>query len=131
MQRQRGFAFTEALVALLVLSIGLIGVAALELKALESVREGHQRALAGVAALDAQERLWAAYRVAPSCAALELDRLERRWRQHWFTQSGAALDGQAQGAIEQASCAFEITITHAQAERVRYRLELPRKSPAP
>src|SRR5690554_2726676 len=59
--RQRGFTLIEALVALLVLSIGLLGVAAMQLKALQSAHAGYQRAAASLAAQDAVELLWAAY----------------------------------------------------------------------
>ena len=43
MTRQRGFSLVEALIALVVLSIGLIGVAAMQLKALQSANAGYQR----------------------------------------------------------------------------------------
>ena len=59
MNSQRGFSLLEALIALVVLSIGLIGVAAMQLKALQSANAGYQRSVASVAAVDAQERLWA------------------------------------------------------------------------
>lgn len=56
---QRGFTLIEALVALLVLSIGLLGVAAMQLEALQGAHAGYQRSIASLAAQDAQERLWA------------------------------------------------------------------------
>lgn len=56
---QRGFTLIEALIALLVLSIGLLGVAGMQLKALQSAHAGYQRSIASLAAQDAQERLWA------------------------------------------------------------------------
>lgn len=59
MIRQRGFSLIEALIALVVLSIGLIGVAAMQLKALQSATAGYQRSVVTLAAVDAQERLWA------------------------------------------------------------------------
>lgn len=46
------------LVALMVLSIGLLGVAAIQLKSLQSAHAGYQRALASLAAQDAVELLW-------------------------------------------------------------------------
>lgn len=55
----RGFTLIEALVALVVLSIGLLGVAAMQLKALQSAHAGYQRALVSLMAIDAQERAWA------------------------------------------------------------------------
>ncbi|WP_244272125.1 type IV pilus modification protein PilV [Halomonas aestuarii] len=44
--------------ALLVLVFGLLGVAAMQLKALQSAHVSYQRSIAAVAAQDAQERLW-------------------------------------------------------------------------
>lgn len=57
--RVKGFTLVEALIALLVLSIGLLGVAGMQLKALQGAHAGYQRAIASLAAQDAQERLWA------------------------------------------------------------------------
>ncbi|MBF7055111.1 prepilin-type N-terminal cleavage/methylation domain-containing protein, partial [Halomonas sp. KAO] len=51
----RGFTLVEALVALVVLSIGLLGVAAMQMKALQGAHIGYQRALASIIAIDAQE----------------------------------------------------------------------------
>ncbi|WP_458525945.1 type IV pilus modification PilV family protein [Onishia taeanensis] len=48
----------EALVALVVLSVGLLGVASMQLKALQSAHIGYQRSVATLAAVDAQERAW-------------------------------------------------------------------------
>jgi type IV pilus assembly protein PilV len=58
-QSESGFTLIEALVALLVLSIGLLGVAAMQLKALQGAHAAYQRSIASLAAQDAQERLWA------------------------------------------------------------------------
>src|SRR5690554_7889026 len=58
-QDQLGFTLIEALIALLVLSIGLLGVAAMQLKALQGAHAAYQRSIASLAAQDAQERLWA------------------------------------------------------------------------
>ena len=54
-----GFTLIEALIAVLVLSIGLLGVAAMQLKALQSAHMGYQRSVASLIAIDAQERAWA------------------------------------------------------------------------
>lgn len=58
MLSSRGFTLIEALVALLVLAFGLLGVAAMQLKALQSAHVSYQRSIAAVAAQDAEERLW-------------------------------------------------------------------------
>jgi type IV pilus assembly protein PilV len=57
-QSASGFTLIEALIALLVLSIGLLGVAAMQLKALQGAHAAYQRSIASLAAQDAQERLW-------------------------------------------------------------------------
>lgn len=58
--RNSGFTLIEALVALFVLSIGLLGVAAMQLKAMQSSHLAYHRSVATLAAQDAVERLWAA-----------------------------------------------------------------------
>ena len=87
MTQQRGFSLIEALIALLVLSIGLIGVAAMQLKALQSATAGYQRSVASVAAVDAQERLWAELpglaQNSEDCADLDIDDVEVAWVEWW------------------------------------------------
>ena len=58
MKHQQGFSLIEVLIALVVLAFGLMGVAAMQIKALQSATEGYQRSIAVVAAVDAQERIW-------------------------------------------------------------------------
>jgi type IV pilus assembly protein PilV len=48
----------EVLVALLVLSIGLAGLAALQISSMQYVHSSHYRSLASAIALDMEERLW-------------------------------------------------------------------------
>ncbi|MBK1691998.1 type IV pilus modification protein PilV [Ectothiorhodospira mobilis] len=55
---QRGFSLTEVLVALLVLSVGLLGIAGLHLLGIQSIHSAQQRTLASVMAREAAERLW-------------------------------------------------------------------------
>ncbi len=59
--QQSGFSLIEALIALLVLSVGLLGVAAMQLKALQASQIGYQRSLASLIAIDGQERVWNEY----------------------------------------------------------------------
>lgn len=92
MTHQRGFSLIEALIALLVLSIGLIGVAAMQLKALQSANAGYQRSVASVAAVDAQERLWAALadlQTGQTCDNIDVTAVQKAWRDHWFQGSEA------------------------------------------
>lgn len=94
MSSQRGFSLIEALIALVVLSIGLIGVAAMQLKALQSATAAYQRSVVTLAAVDAQERLWAELAqladgddcsVITSQQALEPDgkSVEEQWKDFW------------------------------------------------
>jgi type IV pilus assembly protein PilV len=53
-----GFTLIEVLVTLLLLSLGVLGSAALQLKALQTTHSAYQRSLASVLAIDAGERLW-------------------------------------------------------------------------
>lgn len=59
-RRTRGMSLIEVLIALLVLSIGLAGMAALHLNSLTGVHSAHYRSLASTIALDFEERLWLA-----------------------------------------------------------------------
>ncbi|MCH4811662.1 type IV pilus modification protein PilV [Vreelandella neptunia] len=85
--QQRGFSLIEALIALVVLSIGLIGVAAMQLKALQSANAGYQRSVASVAAVDAQERLWAnlaSLEKGQNCKDINAFAVQSGWREDWF-----------------------------------------------
>lgn len=56
---QHGFTLLEVLIAVLVLSVGVLGLAAMGLKGLQSTGVAYQRTLATAAAQDGVERLWA------------------------------------------------------------------------
>lgn len=91
---QRGFSLIEALVALLVLSIGLTGLAAMQLKALQSATAGYQRSVATLAAVDAQERLWAQLGAIAQnmsnkagCSEILAADIDNEWRAQWFGES--------------------------------------------
>lgn len=58
-KQQRGVALLEALITMVVVSVGLLGVAALQLKSLQFSYGSYQRTLASVQANDLVERLWA------------------------------------------------------------------------
>lgn len=83
-RRVRGFSLIEALVALLVLSIGLLGVAGMQLKAMQSTHAGYQRAIASLAAQDAVELIWAEVDKGngqcPSTNRLKSTHWVRRWQ---------------------------------------------------
>ncbi len=118
MNSQRGFSLIEALIALLVLSIGLIGVAAMQLKALQSATAGYQRSVASVAAVDAQERLWAELANVSTCTAINPeagDGVEERWKGQWREDNASNplrnVDWDASSIVGPSSrCEFTITI---------------------
>ena len=58
MSRGGGFSLVEVLVALLVLSLGVLGMAGLQLKSLQGAQVAKQRSQATLAAEDFGERLW-------------------------------------------------------------------------
>tara|TARA_R110002012_G_scaffold109370_6_gene253134 strand:+ start:794 stop:1228 length:435 start_codon:yes stop_codon:yes gene_type:complete len=144
MTHQRGFSLIEALIALLVLSIGLIGVAAMQLKALQSANAGYQRSVASVAAVDAQERLWAALadlEAGKNCDNIDVGAIQAAWRAHWFqggdnaTPLRSAIE--AQSEIKRGSaddrCQFKVTLTLSEDESdlLDYIFRLPRIERAP
>lgn len=57
MQRQRGFTLIEAMVSLVILSIGLLGVAALQLSSLRSNHSSSLRSQATLLAYDVVDRM--------------------------------------------------------------------------
>ncbi|CAM3651809.1 type IV pilus modification protein PilV [Halomonas sp. FME1] len=116
--QQRGFSLIEALIALVILSVGLIGVAAMQLKALHSATTGYQHSIANLAAVDAQERLWAqlASDDVDGCASIDV---ETDWKAHWFGGNGLnplrVADESATG-IRRSGCEFTIVIALASRE---------------
>ncbi len=96
----------EALVAVLVLSLGLLGVAAMQLKALQSAHMGYQRAVVSLAAIDAQERAWAGLSQASTHACPDTSAFENAWVSHWFNDmlidAGSSLSG--------SDCTYTATI---------------------
>lgn len=139
---QSGFTLIEALVALLVLSIGMLGVAAMQLKALQGAHVAYQRSIASLAAQDAQERLWAEVAAAPGvplCSSSEVSDVETAWHAHWtdtsegrkvvlpsFTNSTIQHDG---------GCEFSITVNWDEerlvggGESFSYTVRLPEIAP--
>lgn len=53
-----GFTLVEALVALLVLAVGVLGLVSMQLKSLQGAHVSYQRSVATMAAQDMVERLW-------------------------------------------------------------------------
>jgi type IV pilus assembly protein PilV len=113
---QRGTTLIETLVALVVLSVGLLGIAALQMTSLRNNRGAHLRSQAQVMAYDITDRMRAnrtdalanAYVIAiaasPTGAGLVLTDL-----QQWKNTLAATLPG-GDGAIERVGDMFRITI---------------------
>lgn len=105
---QTGFTLIEALIALVVLSIGLLGVAAMQLKALQSAHMGYQRSVVSLAAIDAQERAWAALSELGSCPdASVLSDIEGAWLGEWF---GGVLVDVNSGIARTDECRYTVTV---------------------
>lgn len=112
MKRQQGFSLIEALIALLVLSIGLIGVAAMQVKALQSATAGYQRSVVTLAAVDVQERIWAELVQGTKCSDM-VENVENEWAKYWFGGESDTPIRHFSGDIEDnsADCEFNILIT--------------------
>ncbi|GHC37016.1 type IV pilus modification PilV family protein [Aidingimonas halophila] len=129
----RGASLVEALVALLVLSIGMLGVAAMQIKAMQGSHVAYQRGLASLMTSDARERLWATLGMTrgecPSAGAVETD-----WQEHWADVLPSVRESSAIDEI--ASCTYSIIITwqerrldkETSTPRLRTITRLPRRS---
>ncbi|WP_168017053.1 type IV pilus modification protein PilV [Halomonas salinarum] len=107
----RGFTLVEALVALLVLSIGLLGVASMQLKALQSAHAGYQRSIASLAAVDAQERTWSELATLGTCPNdAQISSVSTDWKGQWFG-SGTAMSDAGNSDIEETdACEYKVIV---------------------
>ena len=67
--RQSGFSLIEVMITMLVMAIGLLGLAALQLKSVQFSQASLQQSLAAMQATDMAERLWSNLCVLPDAAA--------------------------------------------------------------
>ena len=109
MKAERGFTLMEALVALLVLSIGMLGVTAMQLKSLQGAHVAYQRSIASLAAQDAQERLWASMK-SLTCPDKSLVNGNRG---SWHAQWSRFLPGLGHNPVSGPTMNCEFTITVA------------------
>lgn len=125
-QQQTGFGLIEVLVALAVLATGLLGMAALQLYALKSASMSYQRSIATLAAVDAQERLWAARTISHegNCTGL-VSEVSADWQKTWFSGSQTPLTSMM-GSLNASGCRFDIEIMLGEdASSYIYRFQLP------
>lgn len=89
-----------------ILSVGLLGVAALQLKGLQSAHAAFQRTLATIIAKDAVERLWVDL---ADGNAVDVGRVEADWLAHWRAANVTlpALDGQ----IDRSGSRYRISVS--------------------
>src|SRR5690554_6479197 len=115
-QDQLGFTLIEALIALLVLSIGLLGVAAMQLKALQGAHAAYQRSIASLAAQDAQERLWSVMSVRiGEVGFLECPSWSSGQESAWQDQWSSFLPGLSSNPVTPlGDCEFEISVSWAE-----------------
>lgn len=107
-----GFTMLEVLVSLLVLSFGLLGVAAMQIKALQSTHVSYHRSLASIAAQDMEERLWLEMANSPaSCPALSASDLED-WQSAWVDNLPGLMISPSPVSLESTAngCDYRITV---------------------
>lgn len=78
-----GLTLIEVLVGLLVLSIGLVGIAGLHLSSLSATHSSYHRTVATLIATDAEERLWLSLGQNKSITPAHVSTVETQWATHW------------------------------------------------
>lgn len=93
LRKQGGFSLIEVLIALIILSVGLIGIAALTVVSLQSVNSSLYTSIASSIALDLEERLWLAVAEKESgCpTTADVNALLVAARAQWTSQNAAFL----------------------------------------
>lgn len=97
----RGLTLIEVLITLLVLSIGLAGIAALHMISLKTAHSAYYRSMASIIAVDAEERLWIALADTPPEQAPDINQVRTEWQTHW-AESEIRLPGFEVGLVDVA-----------------------------
>ncbi len=105
-----GFTLIEALVALLVLSLGLLGVAALHIKSMQAAQVSYHRSIATLAAQDAGERLWK--ELAENPPVCPTSDTGDTWSVEWYGEWSQHLPGLVHdgGTIAKNGCTYTVTV---------------------
>lgn len=105
-----GFTLLEVLVALLVLSFGFLGIAAMQLKSMQAVHVSYQRSIATLAAQDAGERLWA--ELASNPPVCPTSDTADDWSVAWYAEWSQHLPGLVHdaGTMAKSDCTYTITV---------------------
>jgi len=141
-RRAAGFTLIEILVALVILSIGLLGVAGLQLRSLQTSHSSFERSIATLQARDLVERMWAGLCDLPSPGATTgpniddpthpIRRMEAAWRADHIATG--TFDGQGWAGILEPPVppnnAWTITISwtgrfQGQTEQIVHHFMLP------
>lgn len=78
----QGFSLLEVLITLVLLAFGLLGLAALQMKTLQSSHSAYQRGVANIVAADTVERMWANVAAAAPLPTAQIRQLAlQRWTQ--------------------------------------------------
>lgn len=128
---QTGVSLIEVMVALVVLSIGLLGLSLLQLRSLQSTHAAYQVSLATAMAADAEERLWLARgALAAGVNAVNVAPIQLAWRQAWAGPLPGAEAGSTISDVGAAGGDYDIMVTwndarFGGAQSFSYRVTLP------
>jgi type IV pilus assembly protein PilV len=86
---QSGLSLIEVMVSIVIMSVGLLGIAGLQLKALKNTYASFQRSVATLQAQDLSDRLWASTCIFSNSAKLDL--IKQEWRAAHSTSAATKL----------------------------------------
>lgn len=99
-----GFSMIEVLVTMVIISVGLLGTAALQVKSMQYAYSSYQHTIATVQANDAVERLWANVCALPG----ETSDIQEAWKADWKNDTRLP---DWSGEIKEVSGIYTITIS--------------------